>query len=73
MSLYKSWSDIAVFFRLTSVVAILEKWYFWLALFEQSNIRSSTNTVGVREEVVSLDILERPRLQLACITVWMLG
>ncbi len=31
--------------------AILEKWYFWWALFERSSIRSVANTVGVREEI----------------------
>jgi hypothetical protein len=51
MSPYESWSDIAVFFRLTCVLAILEKWYFWWPLFERSRIRSVANAVGVREEV----------------------
>ena len=51
MSPYESWSDIAVFFRLTCVLAILEKWYFWWALFELSSIRSAANKMGVEDEV----------------------
>jgi hypothetical protein len=51
MSRYESWSDIAVFFRLACVPAILVKWYFWWALFELLSIRSAANRMGVEDEV----------------------
>jgi hypothetical protein len=72
MSRYESWSDIAVFFRLTYVLAILEKWYFWWALFERSSIRSVTNTVGVKDEVGHWTFWKDQGYD-SCFPVWMFG